>query len=343
MRTRRSFLHLLTHRLVVRLLATAVVLLLLAVSLAPATAQPLEKVPRVGFLGPRTRTNDAGFVDAFLQGLRDLGWVEGKTIVIEYRWAEGRSDRLPDLAAELVRLKVDVILAGNTSAAVAAKNATGTIPIVMATAGDPVGLGLVASLPRPSGNVTGLSFSVGTEIAGKWLELLKETVPKVRRVAVLSNPTNPSHALAIETVTVAARAVGVQLQLLEARGPDQFDNAFAAMARERAEALLVVLDPFFSFHRSRLSALAAKSRIPAMYGSREHPEAGGLVSYGANFRHNFHRSATYVDKILKGAKPADLPIEQPVRFELVINLKTAKLLGLTIPPSLLLRADQVIE
>jgi putative ABC transport system substrate-binding protein len=330
-------------RLLTTRLATAVVLLLLAVSSAPAAAQPPEKVPRVGFLGPRTRPNDAGFADAFVQGLRDLGWVEGKTIVIEYRWAEGRSDRLPDLAAELVRLKVDVILAGSTAVAVAAKNATGTIPIVMATSGDPVGLGLVASLARPSGNVTGLSFSVGTDIVGKWLELLKETVPRVRRVAVLSNPANPSHALAIENVIVAARAVGVQLQLLKAGGPNEFDNAFAAMARERAEALLVVLDPFFGFHRARLSHLAAKSRLPAMYGSREYPEAGGLMSYGADFRHNFRRSATYVDKILKGAKPADLPIEQPAKFELVINLKTAKVLGLTIPPSLLLRADQVIE
>lgn len=326
-----------------RLLATAVVPLLLAASLAPAAAQPVEKAPRLGFLRPRTRSNDAGLVDAFLQGLRDHGWVEGKTIVIEYRWAEGRSDRLADLAAELVRLKVDVILAGNTSGAVAAKNATDTIPIVMATAGDPVGLGLVTSLARPGGNVTGLSFGVGTDIVGKWLELLKETVPKIRRVAVLSNPTNPSHALAIENVIVAARAVGVQLQVLEAQGPNQFDNAFAAMARERAEALLVVVDPFFGFHRSRLSALAAKNRLPAMYGSREYPEAGGLMSYGADYRDTFHRSATYVDKILKGAKPADLPIEQPVKFELVINLKTAKLLGLTIPPSLLLRADQVIE
>ena len=315
----------------------------LAAPLATAAAQPSERVPRIGLLGPRTRSNDAGFVDAFLQGLRDLGWVEGKTILIEYRWAEGKTDRLPDLVAELVRLKVDVIVASTSAVAVASKNATGTIPIVMATGGDPVGLGLVASLARPGGNVTGLSFSVGTDIVGKWLELLKETVPKVRRVAVLSNPANPSHALAIESVTVAARAVGVQLQLLEAGGPNEFDNAFAAMARERAEALLVVLDPFFGFHRARLSDLAAKSRLPAMYGSREYPEAGGLMSYGADFRHNFRRSATYVDKILKGAKPADLPIEQPTKFELVINLKTAKALDLRIPPSLLLRADQVIE
>jgi putative ABC transport system substrate-binding protein len=278
-----------------------------------------------------------------VQGLRELGWVDGKNIVIEYRWAEGRADRLPDLAAELVRLKVDVIFAANTSVALAAKNATGTIPIVMATGGDPVGLGLVASLARPGGNVTGLSFSVGMETVGKGLELLKETVPKVRRVAVLSNPANPSHALAIKNVSDAARAVRMQLQLLEARGPNEFDNAFAAMARERAEALLVVLDPFFGIHRAQLRDLAAKNRLPAMYGSREYPEAGGLMSYGADFRHNFRRSATYVDKILKGAKPADLPIEQPTRFELVINMKTAKALGLTIPQSLLLRADQVIE
>jgi putative tryptophan/tyrosine transport system substrate-binding protein len=315
----------------------------LAAPLATAAAQPPEKVPRVGFLGPRTRSDDAGVTDAFLQGLRELGWVEGKTIVIEYRWAEGRPDRLPDLVTELVRRKVDVIFAGSNAVAVAAKNATGTIPIVMATGGDPVGQGLVATLARPGGNVTGLSFSVGMDIVGKWLELLKEAVPKVRRVAVLSNPANPGHAPAIENVNVAARSVGVQLQHLEARGPSEFDSAFAAMARERAEALLVLLDPFFGFRRARLSELAAKSRLPAMYGSREYPEAGGLMSYGADFRHSYRRSATYVDKILKGAKPADLPIEQPTKFELVINLNTAKVLGLTIPPSLLLRADQVIE
>jgi putative tryptophan/tyrosine transport system substrate-binding protein len=330
-------------RLVRTRLATAVVLLFLAAPLAPAAAQPSGKVPRVGVLNPRTRSENLPQIEAFVQGLRELGWVDGKNIVIEYRWAEGRADRLPDLAAELVRLKVDVIFAANTSVALAAKNATGTIPIVMATGGDPVGLGLVASLARPGGNVTGLSFSVGMETVGKGLELLKETVPKVRRVAVLSNPANPSHALAIKNVSDAARAVRVQLQLLEARGPNEFDNAFAAMARERAEALLVVLDPFFGIHRAQLRDLAAKNRLPAMYGSREYPEAGGLMSYGADFRHNFRRSATYVDKILKGAKPADLPIEQPTRFELVINMKTAKALGLTIPQSLLLRADQVIE
>jgi putative ABC transport system substrate-binding protein len=305
-----------------------------------AEAQEPGKVPRVGFLGPRNRADAAPYLDAFLIGLREIGWVEGKNIFIEYRWAEGRSERLPDLAAELVRLKVDVILAGPTSAAVAAKNATSTIPIVTTAAGDPA-VGLVASLARPGGNVTGLSFSVEMATFGKGLELLKETVPKVRRVAVLSNPANPAHALAIKEV--AARSVGVQLQLLVARGPSEIDSAFAAMARERAGALLVMADSTFGFHRTRLRDLAAKGRLPAMYGLREHPEVGGLMSYGADNRDNFRRAATYVDKILKGAKPADLPIEQPTKFELVINLKTAKALGLTIPQSLLGRADEVIR
>src|SRR6266481_338778 len=308
---------------------------LLAAPLA-AEAQVPGKVPRVGFLGPRTRADAAPYLDAFLLGLRETGWVEGKNIFIEYRWAEGRQERLP----ELVRLKVDVILAGPTSAAVAAKNATSTIPIVTTSAGDP-GIGLVASLARPGGNVTGLSFSVEMATFGKGLELLKETVPKVRRVAVLSNPANPAHALAIKEV--AARSVGVQLQLLEARGPTELDSAFAAMARERAGAVLVMADSTFGFYRSRLRDLAAKGRLPAMYGLREHPEVGGLMSYGADNRDNFRRAATYVDKILKGAKPADLPVEQPTKFELVINLKTAKTLGLTIPPSLLQRADEVIQ
>ena len=305
-----------------------------------AEAQGPPKVPRVGYLGPRTRGDSAPYLDAFLLGLQEIGWVEGKDIFIEYRWAEGRPERLPDLAAELVRLKVDVILAGPTSAAVAAKKATSTIPIVTTSAGDP-GIGLVASLSRPGGNVTGLSFSVDMATFGKGLELLKETVPKVRRVAILSNPANQAHALALKEV--AARSAGVHLQLLEARGPNEFDGAFAAMARERVGALLVMADSTFGFHRARLRDLAAKGRLPTMYGLREHTEAGGLMSYGADARDNFRRAATYVDKILKGAKPGDLPIEQPTKFELVINLKTAKTLGLTIPPSVLGRADEVIR
>ena len=312
---------------------------LLAAPRAAGAQEPGRK-PVIGFLGPRTRADAAPYLDAFLLGLREIGWVEGKNIFIEYRWAEGRSERLPDLASELVRLKVDVILAGPSSAAVAAKNATSTIPIVTTSAGDP-GVGLVASLARPGGNVTGLSFSVAMATFGKGLELLKEAVPKVRRVAILSNPANASHAVAIKEV--AARSVGVQLQLLEARDPKEFDVAFAAMARERAGALLVMADSTFGFYRTHLRDRAARARLPAMYGLREHPEAGGLMSYGADNRENFRRAATYVDKILKGAKPADLPVEQPTKFELVINLKTAQALGLTIPPSLLQRADQVID
>jgi len=309
-----------------------------------AVAQQTGKVARIGYLGPTSPSSSSSLLDAFRQGLRELGWVEGQNIVIDYRFAEGRYDRLPDLAAELVRLKVDLIVASPTPAVVAAKNATETIPIVMLSGSvDPVGLGFIASLARPGGNVTGLSYGVGPEIFSKALELLKETVPKVRRVAILSNPASPIQPLIIREVNVAARSVGVQLQLLEAQGPNEFDGAFAAMAKERVGALLVVADSLFIFHRTRLADLAARSRLPAAYGVREHVEAGGLMSYGPSLRDLFRRGATYVDKILKGAKPADLPVEQPTQFELVINLKTAKALGLTIPQSLLQRADELIQ
>jgi putative ABC transport system substrate-binding protein len=251
---------------------------------------------------------------------------------------------MPDLAAELVRLKVDLIVASaGTQAATAARNATETIPIVMIAVRDPVGTGLIASLARPGGNVTGVSGSAGLEWVAKQLELLKETVPKIRRVAILSNPTNAYHQLAVRELNVAARSLGVQLQLLEARGPDEFDGAFAAMAKERVGALLVLSDAMFSAHRTRLADLAARSRRPAAYGVSESVEAGGLMSYGPSFLDLYRRAATYVDQILKGAKPAELPVEQPTKFELVINMKTAKALGLTIPQSVLLRADHVIE
>ena len=325
-------------------LATGVVILMLAGLFATVVAQPSDKVPRLGSLWPNTSSAHARNLDALLQGLRELGWVDGKNLVIEHRWADGTSDRLPDLAAELVRLKVDVIFASSTSAALAAKSATRTIPIVMATGGDVVGLGLAASLARPGGNVTGLTYDVDLHTNAKALELLKETVPSVSRVAVLASPANPSYARTIENVRVAARRLGVQLQVLDIRGPNEFPGAFAAMARERAGALLVFSGPEFGGGQvRRLLDLAAKSPRPAMYPSREYTEAGGLMSYGVNVPGNFHRASTYIDRILKGAKPADLPVEQPTKFELVINLKTAKALGLTIPPSLLLRADQVIE
>ena len=309
-----------------------------------AGAQQAGKVHRIGYLAGGSSETSRYTIEAFRQGLRELGWVEGQNIVIDYRFAEGRFDRLPDLAAELVRLKADIIVAAPSPPAAAAKNATGTIPIVMIGAGaDPVGQGLVASLSRPGGNVTGLTYGVGPEIFGKQLALLKETVPKVRRVAVLWNPAVPTLGPAIEEVKAAARSLGVQLQVLEARGPNDFDSAFAAMARERAGALLVITDSMFSTHRIRLADLAIKSRLPSVFTNRQPVDAGGLMSYGPSFSDLWRRAAGYVDKILKGAKPADLPVEQPTKFEFVINLKTAKALGLTIPPSLLGRADEVIQ
>ena len=317
----------------------------LAMLLAPlgAAAQQPGKVPRIGYFSAGSPSSAPHLLEAFRKGLRELGGVEGQNIVVDYRFAEGRFDRLPDLAAELVRLKVDIIVAVPTPAAAAAKNATETIPIVMINVGDPVGLGLIASLARPGGNVTGSSYSVGLEIIGKQLELLKETVPKVRRVAILWNPANPSHPLVVRELNVAARSLGVQLQFLEARGPNEFEGAFAAMAKERMGALLVVPDSVSFLHRTRLADLAARSHLPAAYGLRGHVDAGGLMSYGPDSADLFRRAATYVDKILKGAKPADLPVEQPTKFELVVNLKTAKALGLTIPQSVLVRADEVIQ
>ena len=309
-----------------------------------ADAQQAGKLYRIGFLSGQTATDPemSRLLGVFLQGLRDLGYVEGRNIAIEYRWAEGRVERFPDLAVELVRLKVDVIVATTSPAAHAAKDATRTIPIVTVLAGDPVGSGLVASLARPGGNVTGLT-SMSVELGPKLLQLLREAVPKVSRVAVLSNPGNQFAALQLREVEVAARVLGVQLQLLEARGPEQFDSAFAAMAKERAGALLVLTDPLFFFHRTRIADLAAKSRLPAIYALRAHVEAGGLMAYAPSLDDLLRRAATYVAKILKGANPADLPVEQPTKFELVVNMKTARALGLTIPPSVLLRADHVIE
>jgi putative ABC transport system substrate-binding protein len=315
---------------------------LLAAPLA-AEAQQAGKVPRIGYLSAGSPSGVPHLLEAFRQGLRELGWVEGQNIVIDYRYAEGRFDRLPDLAAELVRLKVDVIVAAATATSVAAKNATSTIPIVMIGVYDPVERGLVASLARPGGKITGLTFYTGPELVGKYLELLKEVVPKVSRVAVLWNPANPGHAAVLKEAEGAARALGVRLQTLEARVPQEIDSAFEAMIRERADALLVLPDPMPVTHRARIADLAAKTRLPTMFGYREHVDASGLMSYGVSLPDLWRRSATYVDKILKGAKPADLPVEQPTKFELVINLKTAKALGLTIPPSIRIRADQVIE
>jgi putative ABC transport system substrate-binding protein len=303
------------------------------------------KVARIGYLSGSLAAGPH-LPEAFRQGLRDLGYVEGHNVVIEYRDAEGKLERLPALAAELVALKVDVIVAGGPPHALAAKQATRTLPIVFTAVGDPVTDGLGTSLARPGGNVTGLSTSAAPEIVGKRLELLKQAIPGVTRVAVLWQPgalgerTNKDMLKAAE---VAARALGVRLQFVEARRPADFDRAFSDITGARAGALIVLGSPMFFAERRRLVDLAAKNRLPAVYSARDSVDAGGLMAYGPNFADLFRRAATHVDKILKGANPADLPVEQASKYELVINLKTAKALGLTIPPSLLQRADQVIE
>jgi putative ABC transport system substrate-binding protein len=310
---------------------------------APVAARAQQaKVPRIGWLGGPTREMGQPFIQPFLQGLRDLGWVEGQNIVIEWRFAGGRAERLPGLAAELVRLNVDLIVVPSTPTAVAARNATTTIPLVSVGGNDPVALGFVASLARPGGNLTGLTGSLGPEIAGRQFALLKETVPKVARVSVLWNPATPGNALALGEAEAAARALGVELQPLEARHLGDFDAAFTGMSAKRAGALLVLGDIMFVTHRTQLVRHAAKTRLPAMYANREFVDDGGLMSYGTKFSANFRRAAAYVDKILKGAKPADLPIERPTTFELIINSKTAKALGLTIPQAILVQADEII-
>ena len=327
-------------------LALFLLLGLLFVVVPAADAQQAVKVYRIGMLW--TPSPDfpllQAVLDEFRHGLREHGYTEGQNIALEHRYARGKMDLFPELVAELVRFRVDVIVAPSPTAALAAKQATTTIPVVMAAGPpDPVAFGLVASLARPGGNITGLTLFVGPEIVGKSLELLKEAVPKVSRVAVLWNPANAVHPLLFKEIEVAARSLGLQLQILEARGPDAFDSAFAAMTRERTGALFVLSDGMFLFNRTRLAELAAKHRLPAIYGLREHVEAGGLMAYAPSLADLYRRAATYVAKILKGAKPGDLPVEQPTKFELVINIKTAKALGLTIPQSMFIRADKLIE
>jgi putative ABC transport system substrate-binding protein len=308
-----------------------------------AEAQQPTKVPRIGYLTAASLSANAGRIEAFRQGLRELGYVEGENIVIEWRSSEGKFDRLPALAAELVRLKVDIIVTSGPTPTRPAKEATATIPIVMSQDTDPVGNGFVASLARPGGNITGLS-TLRPELSGKQLELLKEIVPRLSRVAVLGTSTQPGYAQQLREVELAAGALGVKLQYLDVLGPKDIETAFRAASKGRADAvLMLVAGAVLNPHRTEVAELAVKSRLPAIYRNREDVEAGGLMTYGVSLTDLSRRAATYVDKILKGAKPADLPVEQPMKFEFVINLKTAKQIGVTIPPNVLARADKVIK
>lgn len=314
---------------------------LLATPLA-AEAQGPRQLRRIGYLWPGDRSSSAPLTEAFLQGLRELGYVEGQNIDIEWRFSEGKVDRLRDLAAELVRRKVDLIVAVSPEPVRAAKEVTATVPIVMVAVADPVTYGFVASLGRPGGNVTGMAFLL-PEISAKRLELLRETVPKLARVAVLWNAANPFRALDLNVLQVGAPKLGVALQSLGVRNANDLDDAFEAATREHASGLITLEDPFTVTHRARITELALIHRLPAIYAEKIFVDAGGLMSYGPILLDNFRRGAAIVDKVLKGARPADLPVEQPTRFEFLINLKTAKALGLTIPASLLVRADRVIE
>ena len=308
-----------------------------------ARAQQPAKIPRIGYLGGTSPSTSAGRFEAFRQGLRELGYVEGKNIIIEWRHHEGNINRLPALAAELVRLKVDIIITAGAPAARAAKEATTTIPIVMTQVGDPVGSGFVASLAQPGGNVTGLS-TLAPELSGKRLELLKEIVPKLSRVAVFGTSTSPDNAPSLREVELAAKVLKVQLQYLDVLSPKDIETAFRAARKGRAQAVLwLVAGNASSGHQTQTADLAVKSRLPVMYSGRQFVEAGGLISYGVNNRDLDRRAAVYVDKILKGRKPADLPVEQPMKFEFIANLKAAKQIGLTIPPNVLVRADEVIR
>jgi putative ABC transport system substrate-binding protein len=309
----------------------------------PLAARPQQspKLPTIGFLGPNTSSLDSHRVGAFVQRLRELGWIEGRNVAIEYRWAEGRIEHLAEFAAELVRLKVDVIVTSGTPPVVAAKQATSVIPIVFAAVGDPVGNGLVASLPRPGGNVTGSSIQA-TDLAGKRVGLLHEAVPGLRSLAIMANSDAPPAVVEMREAQATARALGLEVVTSEIRHPEDIAPAFEAL-KGRAEGLYVCNDPLVTTNRARITALALDARLPTMFNVREFVEAGGLMSYGPNFLTLYGRAADFVDKILRGAKPADIPVEQPTRFDLIINLKTAKALGLTVPQSILARADEVIE
>jgi putative ABC transport system substrate-binding protein len=323
------------------------VLALLALGAVPLTslAQQESKVRRIGFLAARSRSTPSNpdvYYDAFTQGMRELGYLEGKNLVVEWRFADGKSERLAGLAAELVRMKVEVIATHGTPATQAAQRATSTVPIVFAAASEPIGSGFAASLARPGGNITGLSLTA-VDVSPKHLELLKMMIPRLSRIAFLMNPDTSSHPAILKSVQAAAQRIGVRVLPLHARNPGEFERGFDVMRRERTEAVILAPDTFYIGQRRQYAELALKNRMPTMFSFREQVEAGGLMSYGQNLADHYRRAATYVDKILKGARPGELPIEQPTRLYLAINRKTAKALGLTISQELLLRADEVIE
>lgn len=308
----------------------------------PAGGQDRARIPRIGFLGNSTAAREAHLVGPFREGLRDLGYVEGQNILIEYRWAEGRYERFPALLADLIALKVDVIVSAGTPAAFAVKKATSSIPFVMVAVGDPVGTGLINSLARPGGNVTGLT-SIAADLEGKRLELLREVIPELSHVAVLWNPASAFQVVSEKEVQAAAPVLGIKVLSLGVRAREQLDDAFAAILRERPSALVVLADRLFLHHRKSIVDFITQNRLPGVYAYQELVELGGLMSYGPSYSGMHKRAAYYVDKILKGAKPADLPVERPANFELVVNLKAAKALGIAIPPEVLLRADRVIR
>jgi putative ABC transport system substrate-binding protein len=307
-----------------------------------ARAQQPAKIPRIGFLGNSTATMEANLIGPLRDGLRELGYEEGRNVIIEFRWADGKYDLFPALVAELLAAKVDVIITAGTPATLAIKKATSTVPLVFIAVGDPVGTGVVPNLGRPGGNITGLS-SIAPDLEGKRLELLREVVPKLSHVAFFLNPANAFHTASMRQARVAAQSLGIKLQPMEVNKSEQLDGAFASIVKEKPDALLILADRIFLHNRKRMMEFAIQQRLPSVNAYRELVEAGGLISYGPSYEDMHRRAAVYVDKILKGTKPADLPIEQPTKFTLLINLKTAKTLGLTVPPTLVARADELIE
>jgi putative ABC transport system substrate-binding protein len=324
-------------------LGTSVIAVVLVVTGAVAQAQQTRKMPHIGFIGASSPSTAGHWLEAFRQGLRDLGYIEGKNVAIEVRWAEGSAERFPQIITELTQLKVDVMVVSAAAGALAAKNARITTPVVFTAVTDPLGYGIIDSLARPGGNITGTALAVGEGFSGKWIELLKETVPQVARMAILRNPTHPVAETFLREAQAAGQALGVRLDLFDVKDPPQLDGALSKIEKEHAGALIVTPDPLFGAQRSRIVEFVTRRRLPSMFFYKEFVDAGGLMAYGPSFLDSYRRAASYVDKILKGAKPADLPVEQPTKFELVINLKAAKQIGLTIPATVLARADRVIK